>query len=258
MAPGTGMITKDAKDILVTDDSLFFRVKLRDILTACGHRVRMASDGREAIEEISSGAHPVDLLILDINMPEVDGVEVLRWMNENGHRGTIPVLVVTTKYDEPGSAGELKRLTTLGATAFMSKAFSPQHIVLRANSILFAEKIPGEKVPRRRVPVSIPVHYTTGPTTSTGFLLNLSETGAFLHTKEELTEGMLLKMDFDLPRREGSHTVFGTVKWVSDQTERDSIFLGGGVMFEGITGEVREAIAGFVTEEAERLGIPED
>src|SRR3972149_3951223 len=89
------MITKDSKRILVADDSIFFRTKLSDILVEAGHKVKFAKDGRELIKEISIDAGGVDLLMLDLQMPDIDGFGVLNWLSENGLKGRFPVLVIT-------------------------------------------------------------------------------------------------------------------------------------------------------------------
>ncbi len=70
------MITKNSKNIMVADDSLFFRTKLSDILVEAGHRVRFAKDGREVISELKIDPGGVDLLMLDLQLPEIDGFGV--------------------------------------------------------------------------------------------------------------------------------------------------------------------------------------
>ena len=84
------MIVRTSKNILLADDSVFFRTKLSAILTEAGHRVRFASDGREVIKEIQIDSKGIDLLVLDLQMPEVDGFGVLEWINNNGFKGKFP------------------------------------------------------------------------------------------------------------------------------------------------------------------------
>jgi len=154
------MITRDSKNILIVDDSAFFRSKLKDIFENGGHKAWTASDGSEAIENIKMWHDRIDLPILDIHMPDVDGFGVLKWLNDNGYREKFPVLVISTVHDEPDFNSE--RLKNLGVSGIMSKGFSPQQVILHANKFLFADKAIHGVNPRKRVPVSIPVDYTSG------------------------------------------------------------------------------------------------
>src|SRR3990170_613048 len=131
------MITEDSKNILVADDSVFFRTKLSDIIIEAGHRVRFAKDGREVINEIKIDTDGVDLLILDLQMPDIDGFGVLKWIRESGRHGRFPVLAVTGVY-EPGDV--LERLKDLGVNGLMSKASTPEQIIFRINRVLFPDK----------------------------------------------------------------------------------------------------------------------
>src|SRR3989338_2655372 len=164
------MITHDPKNILVADDSVFFRTKLSDILVEAGHRVRFAKDGKEVIEEIRSGPGGVDLIILDLQMPEVDGFGVLKWINEAGLKGRFNVLAVTGAYETTAVIDELKGL---GANGFMSKGLTPEQIIFRVNRLLYTDK--AEKGGKReRIPASIPADFTLGEETYTGMILNIS------------------------------------------------------------------------------------
>jgi len=106
------MITKESRNILVADDSLFFRNKLTDVLIEAGHSVKVVKNGREAIEKIKTSPNEIDLVILDLQMPEIDGFGVLKWINENGFRGRFPILTITGAYEPTEVIANLK---TLGA-----------------------------------------------------------------------------------------------------------------------------------------------
>lgn len=128
------MDKKTPKNILIADDDNFFRVRLSDILSEASHNIRFAASGHEVIEEIKK--NPIDLLTLDLQMPDIDGFGVLEWINANGYRGKFPVLVVTGTA-EPGHI--LERLRALGATGLMTKAFKPEDTLFRINKMLFPE-----------------------------------------------------------------------------------------------------------------------
>ena len=131
------MGTVEPKKILIADDDNFFRVRLSDILSVSGHAIRFAASGKEVIEEIKKDPSSIDLLTLDLQMPDIDGFGVLEWINDNGYRGAFPVLVVSG-VSEPGDV--LERLKALGASGLMTKSFDPEETVLRINKILFPGK----------------------------------------------------------------------------------------------------------------------
>lgn len=246
------MITGDSKDILVSDDSLFFRTKLSEILVEAGHRVRVAGDGREVINEIESDPDNIDLLILDIQMPDIDGFGVLKWINENGFGGKFPILAITGVHE---AADILGRLREQGASGLMSKDFKPEEIIFRVNRFLFQHKEDKRSKPGVRVPVSIPVDFTLGGAVRTGLLLNLSETGTFLHTKYELPEGEIVQFRFSLPGSDRVLNVKGKIKWTTDDIAKKALFGGGGIMFTAIDTESQMCLKEFVQKEAVRHGL---
>lgn len=246
------MITRDSKNILIADDSLFFRTKLSDILVEAGHKVRFARDGREVINEVKIDASGIDLLILDLQMPEVDGFGVLQWMEENGYRNRFPVLAITGVY-EVGQV--LERIKSLGAAGLMTKGFTPEQIIFRINRILFPEKAATGTSPRDRVPVSLPVDFVHGDVTRTGFLLNISETGTFLHTKVDMLTGSMLYLKFSIPGTSRVTEVKGMIKWSTSEVASKTLFGGYGVMFTSISPEDQRALKEFVEAEVRRIGL---
>ncbi|HBG45801.1 MAG TPA: hypothetical protein DDW94_02320 [Deltaproteobacteria bacterium] len=245
------MITKDSKRILVADDSIFFRTKLSDILVEAGHKVKFAKDGRELIREISIDSGGIDLLMLDLQMPDIDGFGVLNWISENGLQGRFPVLIITGVY-EPGEV--MDKLKALGASGLMTKGLTPEQIVFRVNRLLFPEKV-AQGQPRIRVPVSIAADFILGDITRTGFLLNLSDTGAFLNTKSELLTGAVVRLRFSLPGTARVLEAKATVKWSTTEVANKTLFGGYGLMFMSLSDEDTAAVKGFVEAEARRLGL---
>ncbi len=249
------MITKDSKSVLVADDSVFFRTKLSDILVEAGHRVRFAKDGRDVINEINIDSNGIDLLILDLQMPDMDGFGVLKWLGENGFNGKFPVLVITGAY-EPVDV--IQKLRGLGASGLMTKGYTPEQIVFRVNRLIFPEKAAKGTMPRERVPVSIPVDFIIGDTARTGFLLNLSETGTFLHTKEDILTGAMLKLKFSLPGAARLTEVKGIVKWSTSEVASKTLFGGYGIMFTTVSDEDSRLLKEFIEAESKRLGMHND
>lgn len=114
--------------ILVVDDEAAVRDLIVDALSLVSLPSTIASHGMEALTKIREES--VDLVILDINMPTMDGYEVLQKMRESGI--TIPVIVLTARLDRE----DTKRAFELGADDFVRKPFGIEELTLRVQAIL--------------------------------------------------------------------------------------------------------------------------
>jgi len=117
--------------ILVADDEPHIRRILVALLGTAGFAVIEASDGDEALEALDAPLTP-DLLILDLMMPRMSGLEVLNRLRERpAHRRT-PVIVLTAK----GQDADRQAVLSAGAVDFMTKPFSPKKLISRIQEIL--------------------------------------------------------------------------------------------------------------------------
>ena len=117
--------------ILVVDDSPTIRRMVRAALAPVGPAQFVeAESGLEAIERLAFA--PVALIVLDLNMPDMHGIEVLKFVR--GHAGyrSIPVLVLTTRQDEASRTAALDA----GATAYVTKPFVPATLAAEARKLL--------------------------------------------------------------------------------------------------------------------------
>lgn len=112
--------------ILIADDDPNIRKLLQMTLEASGYEVIQAANGREALEQVEK--HPLDLLILDIMMPEVDGWQVCRQLQDQD----LPIIMLTAKDDEVDTILGLK----MGADDYVTKPFSPRELVARVEAVL--------------------------------------------------------------------------------------------------------------------------
>ena len=119
---------RDSLLVLVVDDDEDLRVLVRKSLSRAGHRVIEADNGIEGLELIGSQAP--DLVVLDLNMPEVDGFEVLRRIRANEANRALPVIVLTAQGDEESAKQSFER----GATDFLPKPFTPPQLDARVRS----------------------------------------------------------------------------------------------------------------------------
>jgi two-component system chemotaxis response regulator CheY len=118
-------------EILVVDDSKV----MRDMIVAClrpraDFSFTHASSGLEAIERLS--LRPFQLVVLDLNMPDIGGIEVVEFVRGQDKLKTLPIIIVTTRGDEASRA----RALGAGATRFMTKPFTPETILREVESLL--------------------------------------------------------------------------------------------------------------------------
>jgi len=109
--------------VLVVDDDPLLRHLVRLNLELEGFEVVTAADGREALTMV--GAHPPDVLTLDIMMPLMDGWEVLRRLRVAFPDGYPKVLLLTARAE----AADLARGQSLGADGYLTKPFEPAELV---------------------------------------------------------------------------------------------------------------------------------
>ena|ERR1700733_5006255 len=112
-----------AYTVLIVDDSPVMRSFIRRVLGLSGFDVGEyveAGNGEEALAQL--GAHRVDAILTDINMPGMNGEELLRRLSADGVLKTIPALVISTD----ATNERIVRMIELGAQGYMSKPFSPE------------------------------------------------------------------------------------------------------------------------------------
>lgn len=119
------------KTVLVVDDSQTIRRMVIESLRRLGDlKADEAGSGLEAIERLSLG--PLDLVILDMNMPDMHGLDVLAFLRTQSSFQDLPVVVLTTRSDA------LSRETALaaGATDYLTKPFDPRQLAATAGRLL--------------------------------------------------------------------------------------------------------------------------
>lgn len=114
--------------ILVVDDDEDLRILARRALVRGGHRVIEAPGGIAGLDLIAT-QHP-DLVVLDLNMPDIDGFEVLRRLRADESIPSVPVIVLTAHGDEESARDSFE----LGATDFLAKPFTPPQLDARVRS----------------------------------------------------------------------------------------------------------------------------
>ncbi len=117
--------------ILIVDDSPTIRKMVRASLRPLdSFDFVEAANGLAAIEQLALG--PVALMILDLNMPDMHGVDVLRFLRSHPSSRGVPVVVLTTRGDDSSRDAAM----TAGATQYLTKPFVPQALLSAAQDLL--------------------------------------------------------------------------------------------------------------------------
>jgi putative two-component system response regulator len=117
------------KRILVVDDEELNRSLLKGLLASLGYTPESASDGFQALEKLNAG---FDLVLMDVMMPGMDGIEVVRRIRENRELYDIPIIMVTVLYDRDTRL----RAVQAGANDFIAKPIDILEVSVRIQSLL--------------------------------------------------------------------------------------------------------------------------
>lgn len=115
--------------ILVVDDEQRIRKLLKDFLAKKDYEVIEAKDGEEALEIFEERKDTIDLILLDVMMPKLDGWSVLRQIRQNSR---VPIIMLTARGEEQDELFGFE----LGVDEYISKPFSPKILVARVEAIL--------------------------------------------------------------------------------------------------------------------------
>jgi two-component system chemotaxis response regulator CheY len=125
------------KRTLVVDDSPTIRrmviASLRDV---CPGGFEEAGTGLEALEQLA--LRPVGLIVLDLNMPDMHGLEVLRFVRSHQAYSQIPIVVLTTRGDEASRGAVM----AAGASIYLTKPFVPQVLAAQVKALILTATLP--------------------------------------------------------------------------------------------------------------------
>jgi len=115
--------------VLVVDDESRMRKLIKDFLRQKEYNVLEAKDGEEALEIFEENQNKIDMILLDVMMPKLDGWSVLRQVRQNSK---VPVIMLTARGEEQDELFGFE----LGVDEYISKPFSPKILVARVQAIL--------------------------------------------------------------------------------------------------------------------------
>jgi len=136
--PGTPRTVPQRKQILVVDDAEVIRTYLKNLLPMKGYDVLVAEDGLKAMALLNGGARP-DVVVLDVMMPGIDGIETLRRLKQL--MPDVPVIMLSVV----GKAGTVVDAMNLGAADYINKPFEEEELEIALKKVLEVENIKGER-----------------------------------------------------------------------------------------------------------------
>lgn len=120
--------------VLIVDDSITVRELLKTTFSNAGYRVEQARDGQEAWEKLRSGL-PCDIVFCDIEMPRMDGLELLDRMNKDEHLRELPIAMLTSR----GAERHKRVAAERGASGYFTKPYTEQELLNAAQRMMAGE-----------------------------------------------------------------------------------------------------------------------
>ena len=119
--------------VLVVDDESRMRKLIRDFLAQKGYSILEAQDGEEALKVFEENKNKIDIILLDVMMPKLDGWSVLRQIRQTSN---VPIIMLTARGEEQDELFGFE----LGVDEYISKPFSPKILVARVEAIIKRSK----------------------------------------------------------------------------------------------------------------------
>ena len=115
--------------VIVADDSLVMRKIIGGVVQDLGHGIIHAANGRQMLEILEERADDIDLILLDWNMPGLNGIDALKEMQQNSHYQRIPVFMVSTESED----SKIKEALSTGAKDYLPKPFDADELAAKIN-----------------------------------------------------------------------------------------------------------------------------
>lgn len=229
----TSTTTVSAKTVLVADDTAFVRDRFKAALEGAGHRAVTVHSAAELLLRVRADLAKIDLLVLDLRLPNANGVEMVRAIRKIDD-GKVPILVFSGTI---ASAEEVRELASLGVAGYVNEYSAVQHILPSLAPHLFPDNYNRRTSPR--VVLGIPIAYRFGNTIAAALTLNLSHGGIAIRTTSPLEQDTRARVRFRLPGSKKDIDAEARVAW-SDRR------VGMGLQFEKVETPDQTAIDEFV------------
>jgi len=119
-------------EVMIVDDSLSIRRSVASLIRAAGWRVTQARDGVEALEVLQRGARPPDVILMDIEMPRMDGYELASRLRGQESYKHVPIIMLTSRAGEK----HRRKAAKLGVNGYLVKPCPDDVLLTQVNSLL--------------------------------------------------------------------------------------------------------------------------
>jgi uncharacterized protein (TIGR02266 family) len=225
--------TVTAKTVVIADDTAFVRDRFRTAVENAGHKAIAVKSAAELLARVRADLDQIDLIVLDLRLPHVPGVELVRSVRKLDD-GRLPILVFSGTI---ATADEVRDLAALGVAGYVNEYSAVQHILPSLAPHLFPDNFNRRGSPR--VVLGIPVAYRFGNTIAAALTLNLSKGGISIRTMSPLEQGAKARVRFRLPGSKTDIEAESRVAW-SDRR------VGMGLQFERVEPSDQQAVDEFV------------
>ena len=222
------------KTVIVADDTAFVRDRFAQVLAGAGHRPVAVQSAAELLARVRENPGAIDLIVLDLRLPNSGGVEMVRALRRLEPSRQVPLLVFSGTI---ASADEVRDLAELGVAGYVNEYSAPTNILPALAPHLFPDNFNRRGSPR--VTLGIPVSYRFGNTIAAALTLNVSKGGLAIRTMSPLQQDSKIKARFRLPGTKNDIEVEARVAW----TDRR---IGMGLQFEKVDPAGQAAIDEFV------------
>jgi two-component system, chemotaxis family, chemotaxis protein CheY len=229
----TATTTVSAKTVVVADDTAFVRDRFKAALEGAGHKALPVRSAAELLLRVRADLARIDLLVLDLRLPNANGVEMVRAIRKIDG-GKLPILVFSGTI---ASADEVRELAALGVAGYVNEYSAVQHILPSLAPHLFPDNYNRRSSPR--VVLGIPIAYRFGNTIAAALTLNLSHGGIAIRTTSPLEQNTRARLRFRLPGSKKDIDAEARVAW-SDRR------VGMGLQFDKVSAEDQGGIDEFV------------
>jgi two-component system chemotaxis response regulator CheY len=229
--PSTAPVS--SKKVIVADDTAFVRDRFKAALEAAGHCASTVSDAAGLLSRAKDIGASVDLVVLDLRLPQSQGVSLVRTLRRiEGFRAPIVVFSGTI-----ANAEEVRELSALGVAGYVNEYSAVQRIVPALSPHLFPDEFNRRAGPR--VVLGASVSYRLGNTISGALTLNVSRGGLAIRTTSPLDPGTALKVRFRISGAAKEIDAEARVAWSDPR-------VGMGLQFTKISDADQSAIDQFV------------
>lgn len=220
-----------AKTVLIADDTAYVRERFGTALADAGHQALLAGSLPELQAKLREAGSRLDLVVLDLQLPQAKGTNLVRAIRDAGH--TAPILVFSGTISD---AREVRELKALGVAGFINEYTAPMHILPALAPHLFPDSFNRRASPR--VALAVTVSMRVDNVIKSAVCANVSKGGIFLRTMTPQQVGKRMRVRFKLP---GGREIDAdaTVAWSDARS-------GMGLQFVSIGADAQAALDEFV------------